>query len=849
MTNPAFALHLGNGVYLDSDGNITHGPAPVSIIYEAPFKLPIDPKKAADSLKAVADTLKGVNKSEKVIKDINEIYGLLIQAGATIDLDALLGLLSTIGKIAGTIAPILFVASFAIDLARVFKLFGGDEPTKFERLVEKRFNDVDAEFQAIALTLQGQTMIQGRVAIAEMVGDAHDYVNRLNNTNPSPSDLNFLSLQLNASVIENRTKLATLLDVQSWMTLFDPSRHSQIWALMQHQLFLLPGGPSTPPVQARLPQTGTLEFDHRLMVPLASYAAEAFLAGIQALAPEYRSTGIYRDSLHDFANAIGNLAENMRSEVLARTIYTAADFNVLLYPAEVITTDDFFNPQPIVLSPTCSRFPVGALDLRYHDNLFFASFLTDLFKAEFYGWQRTTRKATMDFRWIPPAKLTISHGPDSKFDGYRITNPDECAAAANAQSESDYADLLAVSGYPQLLQLMTLLRHETTDPDISQTVQIFTPVLNRHPLEKQSVTIESEPVPLTGKITSPAIREPQKCLASVEIWTQPLNRVLPIEYKIRLRTLKSFWGTPSRWREPLYSSVQFLHYEPVLNDRDFMELHFDERDGALDFTVDPLLEGHSKPEGYPHQEFTIQLKAHTFDWYIPIKPPFSLTVPVEKTEATLRGLGHTTTTADNNEPKLAFDKQVVPGAHFGNVSDVLFENSFPRLSFLDGSQDWEGEHRELKEEDVTITYKLDWKADRMLLQIEADPKDRNFIVYVVIEEQLQGGEGHILHTAMPIPINGQLTYVPQSFFDEERAAIEKAAKAAAEFNRKYSHSTVVGPSDPIVGWLRPGDLGTLSGLNRVLTLAAENQPEILQEVLTESQNRSGFELNYNQEPQ
>src|SRR5205823_2879011 len=140
---------------------------------------------------------------------------------------------------------------------------------------------------------------------------------------------------------------------------------------------------------------------------------------------------------------------------------------------------------------------------------------------------------------------------------------------------SDYADLLSVSGYPQLLQLATLLRHETTDPNISQTVQIYTPELNRHPLPSHSVTIESELVPLTGKITASALRGPQKCPASVEIWTQPLNRVLPIEYKVRLRTLKSFWGGRLSWREPLYSSVQFLHYEPVLNDREFMELLFD----------------------------------------------------------------------------------------------------------------------------------------------------------------------------------------------------------------------------------------------------------------------------------
>jgi hypothetical protein len=336
------------------------------------------------------------------------------------------------------------------------------------------------------------------------------------------------------------------------------------------------------------------------MVPLASYAAEAFLAGLRVLSPEYRSTGDFRGTLHNFADDIAHLAQSMRAEVLARTIYEPKDFSVLLYPAEVI--HDFFSHEPIAISPSCSRFPVGALDLRYHDNLFFETFLAQLIKAEYYGWERTTRKACMDFRWLPPAKLEliVLHEPlVGEVHKFRITNPDECAAAANAQSELDYAELLSVSGYAQLLQLATLFRNESTDPDRSQTVRVFTPDLVRRSQPSKTVTVESEPVPLTGKITASARREPQKCTASVNIWTQPIERVLPIEYQIRLRTLKSIWGA-NRWREPVYSAFQFLHYEPVLSDRNFLELVIDERDAALDAEL--LIEGISPPNGPRHAE-------------------------------------------------------------------------------------------------------------------------------------------------------------------------------------------------------------------------------------------------------
>jgi hypothetical protein len=136
---------------------------------------------------------------------------------------------------------------------------------------------------------------------------------------------------------------------------------------------------------------------------------------------------------------------------------------------------------------------------------------------------------------------------------------------------------------------------------------------------------------------------------------------------------------------------------------------------------------------------------------------------------------------------------------------------------------------------ATIECRLDWQGDRIHIELEADPVDRNYVVYVVVEEKFRGGtNAPILHTAMPVPMNGQLTYVPQAFFDAEREAIQKAAKALAEFNLRYSLSTEVGPTDPVVGWLRPGDLATIGGITKGFNLAREHQPALLREVLTGS---------------
>jgi hypothetical protein len=189
MTDPAFALHLGNGVYLDGDGNIHHGPAPAAIIYEAEFKLPIDPKKAADAFKSVSDAFKDVddvNKSKEVIDKITKIYGFFFGDKKVVDAKALLKMLSTISKIAGTVAPVLLVAGFAIDVFRMFGFFN-DGPSALEKLAIQRFKDLDDEFQVLSQLLHGKDMVTGLDAIHALIADATDYVKRLGNINPNPA--------------------------------------------------------------------------------------------------------------------------------------------------------------------------------------------------------------------------------------------------------------------------------------------------------------------------------------------------------------------------------------------------------------------------------------------------------------------------------------------------------------------------------------------------------------------------------------------------------------------------------------------------------------------------------------
>jgi hypothetical protein len=127
--------------------------------------------------------------------------------------------------------------------------------------------------------------------------------------------------------------------------------------------------------------------------------------------PSIRSNGDFRDHLRSFARKLDDLAQSMRAHVLARTVYTPAHF------ALVPDYDVVAPPAALSISPRCNRWPIGALDLRYHDDAFFAQFFKDLSQSELTGGSLATKFAGMDLRWRPPANLVHDYA-----NFYRITS-------------------------------------------------------------------------------------------------------------------------------------------------------------------------------------------------------------------------------------------------------------------------------------------------------------------------------------------------------------------------------------------------------------------------------------------
>src|SRR4051812_24153734 len=124
MSNPAFSLNLGNGVYMDSEGALHDGPVKNVPVFEAPFTLPVEPQKIKDALSSVKDALSDLSK-KGFIHD---------RWGKVDEIDKILDILAGIGKLAGYIAPAAAALGILVDALKLFGVLK-DGPSSVETLI------------------------------------------------------------------------------------------------------------------------------------------------------------------------------------------------------------------------------------------------------------------------------------------------------------------------------------------------------------------------------------------------------------------------------------------------------------------------------------------------------------------------------------------------------------------------------------------------------------------------------------------------------------------------------------------------------------------------------------------
>lgn len=805
MEEISHVLRLGPGLYVDSNGSLLSTPPPSVAVYEPPFALPIDPAQARDTLKSISDTLKGL-KNDKNVKLALHVWGAS---------DDILKVLDGIAQLTSALSVVGTAISVGVQLLKVFGILK-DGPNPLELLINQRFDKLEVSVSAIAQIINLQKLGDARTSLDGFSDSINSFRSQM--AQLTLDEYLQKQSQLAGALPVQWAELAIPLDPSSWMSPVLDQQH-QTWQWLQHVLFTMPTH-SRDRAQARPAIKQSPYFDHRLMVPLVSVWVGRYLAGLRTLSPEYRSNGDYRDSLRTAARKVDELAKQMRESCLARTFYGPEHFQ-FVSSAHVHNT--LFGDASL-RQGFRTPWPVGALDVRYHDDTLLHPFLRELSTKEFFNKPSSTTFACMDFGFVPPAKL------GAEFGGYyQILNSQECADAANAEAEKRYSDMLSMSGYIELLRLAALLRHESTEPLESQTVTPRTPKFWVEYLNSKSVTVKSRPAYGTGEIVEAQAREESRnCAATVRIKTQPKKRGVPAaRYKVTLRTLAG---------QSAYADFFSTSHQADPDNIGFKRLVIDKSAIEVDAKELPLNdEWTASPRGEPLVlEGEINILADTANWWIPVLSKLKVITQEGYSLSDLHNIDDEETSVGSARPGEAPGNGNTPTISTSSLTAGLTESAFveffPGLTFSNVTPRNSARVRDEERKTVSLQYLLQWSGEDLKVSVRSKATNRSVLVYLVIEEQLTGS-GKVLHTAVPLPLQGLVTFVPQKFFDDEFAAHAQSARAIAkEIARRLPNLDDFYPPHPLELDIPAGLISPASVEHAIERLRLQN-PEVYAEVI------------------
>ena len=768
MALPAFTINLGNGIHIDSSGRLT---------MDVPGNIP---EFSLSQPVAVPHTA-----IQQVFGSVGSVVPRLDFFPEDLDVFKALGLsaefskvLASVGTIATTLASIIPYVNMAMALLSILGAAGGSDPVGEEILAEIKniSHRIDEIENNNARNFASDCVSKFSSAMPEL----SNYQQALSKSKRfrRPNELEDQRKKLQDKLSDVRDTLFQLLD-RNWHRPFNPGDFFNSWGVDNRDLHTFPK--SGPPEVARMPGHG-LAFDHVLMVPIVIYGIQTYLTLVKALVPEYRTSDkSVRESLRLMADKLAPKLDEMRNKTLALTILKAGE------PYFHVTPRQFYG------------LWIGAKDLRAD---------TD------FG-----EDPNMHFLQLPSGMDTRGTKVEVDGEDWWTVNP-AAVELANRQAERDYAALLVRSGFLSLAHLECLMRHLSSEPDRSETVTGKAETF-RKPLEAATVRVRTTDIPFSTPIEADASREPQDCKAYLTLTTQVVPSDITIRYRVRLMTL------PDGDTQTPFSSYVWNTYLPDGGSRNF-KLHVNENSPLALDPVGPnerLLADSISPGQPIQEEGTITLTADTFDWYVPVPDN---PIRIEHVRDSIRVFG--VTTGAKPIPMPPSGPGGAPGLSKWNITAVSSEITGVGLGWDEGGQTWKGERREWRRTPIQLNYKLYWHEDQLSVSLKARPEDRNFVVYLVVEEFLLDSQ-QWLRTPVQVLFNGQLTYVPESFFEAENKARKRAIELLKEIEQKYRKSRKPGPTDPVVGGVRRGTFTSVSAMQDFVNRARRHAPEVVEEAL------------------
>ncbi|MGI9079177.1 MAG: hypothetical protein ACR2G6_17885 [Gemmatimonadaceae bacterium] len=547
-------------------------------------------------------------------------------------------------------------------------------------------------------------------------------------------------------------------------------------------------------------------FDYRLGVPMLLYGATTFTAVIQVAMPWFRSAGIYAGQLRKTADAIDRFVMRMQDESLARTEYTGQT----VLQEKIWKVHDMARPTNggprYGIEQLYPDFAVGAFDLVSYSD----SFMWERFGAAFPSGVDLGVRGLFNYDWVPPEGLWL----------------DDIAAAANEQSRQDYARLQVVTGMLRLISTEAWLRYLSTPPAQSQTVS-GSAGDSRYFIDEKPTTARSPAILPAGVIEHAATLKRYDARARVRVTTQEPGYVPAFRYRVVMRAIDSLFGNEG-WDSNTYvDDVWQATYEPTQGDARCLRLRTELRKSSILSEV-VLFEGPS-PATPVMLSGVANLRATTFDWYVPVVSAASKCVDAQTEALTAATIVKTKSAAA--EPRESMVGSGGVSIHLrGNpawtsrpmqtmggpaplvkasVDSILDTDIVTILSAVSLEN---AERRHVRAEDVQIRWELAWIADKLTVRLWGKPEQRPFQVHVVVEEIVYSGETipdnftglsseaqfqEQIHTPFVAEMVNQLVFVAEEFFKEEQRGIEEGAKMWREFLRRFTESRTVGPRDPI----------------------------------------------------
>ncbi|MDX2141705.1 MAG: hypothetical protein SF123_26695 [Chloroflexota bacterium] len=771
---PSFLVKLGDGFYVDSEGKFHNMPDGSVPIYSS--LVPTNYKELSKDAKKV---LKGITEelSADTLNDVRSTLEPMLGGGTS----AVISLLKGVRVLTSKLSTVFVIAGVAIAIADMFKLLP-QKDDQVLKLINERFDRLETWLRELSET---QDHINKLLFVKDKMNKVADALENVRTSTGIMESEHFNddaipTLISNIETARNEfagPNIRTLVDPDTWKRTFHESVYSQVWASIKNftslrrEPFTMDERTFFPPNQAR--------FDHRLLVEALSVAIPAFLWMLKTSLPEYRSNAEYVEKLRtvlgrgidqSLESGLDSLANELRQN-LARTVYTAEHFSQPFHASRVVIYNN-----KMLLSKT---YPVGALDLCEH-----TSKLTNA-RVNRYGMIDANPLPTMNWNWSPGLvefrqvgfpempEFQGNVGGDNNVNVYYfIANPQEVADRANAEAEKYFAQLLVLSGWVQLTQLSALVKHLTTSPAESETISAKIPLASKV-LEEASepVKVTAEAIPFQDQpITAQAQLAKRRLKHRRYMNTQPrTRRKILLPYQIYLCTTASEEYHPESW------------YTDDGNGNKILDTASPAVLGQVKLFPRPL----RNDEPYTPREHislngTVELNALTYDLLVPV-PTWEFDA-IEFSPVNLE--------------RSAMRPDMIPN---GNFAAVFGEK---KDHFPSAQDNWQ--RRNVREATVSVKYQMEWNGPESNLHItlENNPEDRNYSVFLVIEETLQTSvdsqwfNGATMRTPFLFPVYGQLTHVPQTFFDAIENAKAHAQKILHDFSRDHTHFHDIPPWSP-----------------------------------------------------